>query len=342
MNNKGREQRARKNTLVKAIFGLLGLGALALPGQGQTEAVSFTRQGNVIQVAIGGRPFTTYSFDPETAKPYLQPIRNAKGVIVTRGFPIGDTIPAGHEHDPSLEPHQRGMYFGHGDINGFNFWAEEVFSKYYGSGYHSAFGRMVFRKIEEIQGGAAFASIRATFDIVGPDGKPFAEEVQHFIFRGDSNSRSIDCEFIVRAGQKPVEFGDTKEGTFALRLAPELDAPTGIMVNSEGGEGEAQIWGRRANWVDVDGLIDGQALGVAIFDHPKSFRHPTYWHARGYGLLAANPFGLRDFYHDPHQDGSYMIPAGGSIQFKYRVFVHDGNYKQAHVAQKYAEYAANE
>jgi hypothetical protein len=342
MNNKGREQRARKNTLVKAIFGLLGLGALALPGQGQTEAVSFTRQGNVIQVAIGGRPFTTYSFDPETAKPYLQPIRNAKGVIVTRGFPIGDTIPAGHEHDPSLEPHQRGMYFGHGDINGFNFWAEEVFSKYYGSGYHSAFGRMVFRKIEEIQGGAAFASIRATFDLVGPDGKPFAEEVQHFIFRGDSNSRSIDCEFIVRAGQKPVEFGDTKEGTFALRLAPELDAPTGIMVNSEGGEGEAQIWGRRANWVDVDGLIDGQALGVAIFDHPKSFRHPTYWHARGYGLLAANPFGLRDFYHDPRQDGSYMIPAGGSIQFKYRVFVHDGNYKQAHVAQRYAEYAANE
>ena len=113
MNNKGREQRARKNTLVKAIFGLLGLGALALPGQGQTEAVSFTRQGNAIQVAIGGKPFTTYNFDPKTAKAYLQPIRDAKGVIVTRGLPIGDTIPAGHEHDSSLEPHQRAMYLGH-------------------------------------------------------------------------------------------------------------------------------------------------------------------------------------------------------------------------------------
>ena len=342
MNNKEREQRARKSKLVKAIFGLLGLAALALPGHGQTEAVSFTRQGNAIQVAIGGRPFTTYNFDPKTAKAYLQPIRNAKGVVVTRGFPVGDTIPAGHEHDPSLEPHQRAMYFGHGDINGFNFWAEEVFSKYYGKDYHSAFGRMVFRKIEEIRGGPASGTIRATFDLVGPDGKPFAEEVQYFIFSGDSNSRSIDCEFIVRASQKPVKFGDTKEGTFALRLAPELDAPTGIMVNSEGGEGEAQIWGRRANWVDVDGVIDGQSLGVAIFDHPKSFRHPTYWHARGYGLLAANPFGLRDFYRDPHQDGSYMIPVGGSIQFRYRVFIHDGNYKQAHVAQRYAEYAANE
>ena len=71
------------------------------------------------------------------------------------------------------------------------------------------------------------------------------------------------------ASQGPVKFGDTKEGTFALRLAPELDAPTGTMVNSEGGEGEAQIWGKRANWVDVDGVIDGQSLGVAIFDQPE-------------------------------------------------------------------------
>jgi len=308
MNNKGREQRAQKNKLVKAIFGLLGFAALALPGHGQTEAVSFTRQGNAIQVAVGGKPFTIYNFDSKTAKAYLQPLRNAKGVIVTRGFPIGDTIPAGHEHDPSLEPHQRGMYFGHGDINGFNFWAEEVFSTYYGNGYHSAFGRMIFRKIEEMRGGPASGTMRATFDLAGPDGKAFAEEIQQFTFSGDTHSRSIDCEFIVRSAPGPVKFGDTKEGTFALRLAPELDAPTGTMVNSEGGGGEAQIWGRRANWVDVDGVIDGQALGVAIFDHPKSFRHPTYWHARGYRLLAANPFGLRDFYHDPHRDGSYTIP----------------------------------
>ena len=151
MNNRGREQRVQKSKLVKTVCVLLGLAAVALPGHGQTEAVSFTRQGNAIQVAIGGKPFTTYNFDPKTAKAYLQPMRDAKGVIVTRGFPIGDTIPAGHEHDPSLEPHQRAMYFGHGDINGFNFWAEEVFAKYYGSGYHSTFGRMVFRKIEEMR-----------------------------------------------------------------------------------------------------------------------------------------------------------------------------------------------
>jgi hypothetical protein len=234
------------------------------------------------------------------------------------------------------------MYFGHGSINGYDFWSEEVFAKYYGPSHPSNFGRMVLGKIDEMRSGPSSGTIRATFDLVGPDHKPFAEEVQQYTFSGDSNSRVIDCEFVFRATLGPVKFGDTKEGTFALRLAPELDAPAGSMVSSEGGIGEPQIWGKRANWVDVDGTIDRRALGVAIFDSPKSFRHPTYWHARGYGLLAANPFGLSYFFKDPHQDGSYTIPAGKSIEFRYRVFIHDGNYKQAHVADKYNEYAASQ
>jgi hypothetical protein len=331
-----------QNNIVLTMVALTGMVLAALPGRGQAEAVSLTRQGDTIQVAIGGKPFSTYKFDPKFAKAFLQPLRDANGVVITRGFPTGDTVPAGHEHDPSIEPHQRDMYFGHGSINGYDFWSEEIFAKYYGPSHPSNFGRMVFRKIDEMRSGPSSGTIRATFDLVGPDHKPFAEAVQQYTFSGDSNSRVIDCEFVFRATQGPVKFGDTKEGTFALRLAPELDAPAGTMVSSEGGLGEPQIWGKRANWVDVDGTIDGRALGVAIFDSPKSFHHPTYWHARGYGLLAANPFGLSFFFKDPHQDGSYTIPAGESIEFRYRVFIHDGTYKQAHVADKYNDYAASQ
>jgi hypothetical protein len=316
--------------------------AFTLPARGGAEAVSFTRQGDTIQVAIGGKPFTVYHFDPKTAKAYLQPLRDANGVIVTRGYPIGDTIPAANLHDPSLEPHQRAMYFGHGNINGYDFWSEEVFKKYYGHAETSRWGRMVFRKIDEMRGGPSSGTIRATFDLVGPDHKPFATETQEFTFRGDKGSRTIDCRFVIDADHGPVKFGDTKEGTFAIRLAPELNAPQGTMVDSKGGQGEAQIWGKRADWVNVDGAIKGHTLGVAIFDSPKSFRHPTYWHARGYGLLAANPFGLSFFFHDPKQNGSYTVPAGKSINFQYRVFIHDGNYKQAHVAEQYNKYAAHQ
>jgi hypothetical protein len=174
MKGMGRKRGEPKSKIVMTVLMLVGLAPAALPVHSQSEVVSFTRQGDTIQVAIGGKPFTIYNFDPKTAKAYLQPLRNASGVIVTRGFPIGHTIPAEHEHDQNLEPHQRAMYFAHGDINGFNFWSEEVFSKYYGHEYHSAFGRMVFRKIEEVRGGPLFGTIRATFDLEGPDRIPFA------------------------------------------------------------------------------------------------------------------------------------------------------------------------
>jgi hypothetical protein len=329
-----------RNTVTKVL--LLSVVAALRPvsGRGQAEAVSFMRRANAIEVFIGGKPFTTYYFSPNVAKAYLQPLRDTRGIVVTRGFPVGDAIPANHEHDPSLEPHQRPMYFAHGDIGGYDFWTEQVFAKYYGHAGNSRWGRMVLRSVDEMRAGSDSGTIRATFDLVGADQKPIGEETQQFTFHGDPHSRVIDCEFVIRAKHGALKIGDSKEGTFAIRVAPELDAPQGHMVNSEGGEGEPQIWGKRATWVNYDGMIDGQSLGIAIFDNPRSFRHPTHWHARGYGLFAANPFGIKAFTRDPAQDGSYTIPGGQSVRFKYRVLIHEGNYKDAHVAEQYKEYVA--
>ena len=330
---------------IKSVDQLLMLVVLALyslPGYGQAEAVSFTREGYTIEVSIGGKSFTSYHFEPDTSKAYLQPLRSAHGLVVTRGFPVGEAVPVEHEHDRGFEPHQRPMYFGHGDTGGYDFWTEEIFAKYYGSDFKGRWGRMVLRKVEKMRNGSNSGTIRATFDLLGSDHKPFAEESQEYTFSGDKDSRVIDCQYVIRANHRPVKMGDTKEGTFAIRVAPELTAPIGRMVNSEGAEGEPEIWGKRANWVDYDGVIDGQTAGIAIFDSPKSFRHPTYWHARGYGLFAANPFGIKQFRHDPMQDGGYTIPAGKSIRFRYRVLIHDGNYKDARVAEKYRQYAAHQ
>jgi hypothetical protein len=112
------------------------------------------------------------------------------------------------------------------------------------------------------------------------------------------------------------------------------------MVNSLGAEGEKAIWGKRADWVNYDGKVEGEDVGIAVLDHPKSFRHPTTWHARGYGLFAANPFGLRDFTRDPNQDGSWTIPEGKSLTFRYRVIIHHGDYREAHIGEAYQKYAA--
>jgi hypothetical protein len=197
----------------------------------------------------------------------------------------------------------------------------------------------VFRKLDEMHSGAESGDVRAEFDLVTSEGQVIAAEGQAYSFKGDEHSRTIDCEFTIVANHGPVKMGDTKEGTFAIRVVKALDSPPGRMVNSNGAVGEKAVWGKRADWVDFYGTVAGEEVGIAVFDNPKNFRHPTYWHARHYGLLAANPFGLKEFTHDRHQDGSYTIPAGQSLALRYRVLIHEGDYQQARVADAYRQYA---
>jgi hypothetical protein len=112
------------------------------------------------------------------------------------------------------------------------------------------------------------------------------------------------------------------------------------MVNASGASGEKGIWGKRSNWVDYYGRVAGEDVGLAMFDHPSNLRAPTYWHARAYGLLAANPFGVRPFTGDRRQDGRYTIPAGDSLILRYRVLIHHGNPSEAGVAEAYRQFAA--
>ena len=303
------------------------------------QNVEVQRKDKQIEVTVGGKPFTTYYFDPAVAKPYLMPLRSAQGTIVTRGYPVGNEVPPGSERDKSFEPHQRPLYFAHGNIDSLDFWGEEVFAKYFSDHGKQDYGRMVLEKIDETRGGD-LGVIKAEFSLQGPGGRVIGDETQAFTFRGDDHTRIIDCEFTVRATHGPLTFGDSKEGTFGIRVAKELNSPPAHMVNSQGAEGEKAIWGKRAEWVDYDGKVEGEEVGIAVFDHPKSFRHPTTWHARGYGLFAANPFGLRDFTRDPNQDGSWTIPEGKSLTFRYRVVIHHGDYKAANIAEAYQKYAA--
>jgi hypothetical protein len=331
-------------TMVRTAGQLCLVGLLLMPQRSAApgaESVQLTRYGNSVDVSIGSRPFTTYYFDPAQAKPYLQPLRSATGTIVTRGFPIANDVPEQHQKDRSLEPHQRDLYFAHGDLNGLNFWAEEAFGRFYGQ-QEMPFGRTVFRTLQDVKSGPESGSLRAEFTLEGPGAKAIGGETQQFTFAGDRSTRTIDCAFTLKADHGALTIHDTKEGTFAIRVAPELNSPPGHMVNARGGEGEPQIWGKQAEWVNYDGTIGKEQVGIAVFDNPANFRHPTTWHARGYGLFSVNPFGLRAFTNDPKQDGSHTIPQGGTLTLRYRVLIHGGDYKQAGVAEAYRHYAAGQ
>jgi hypothetical protein len=194
-------------------------------------------------------------------------------------------------------------------------------------------------KLDEMKSTGTSGSIRAEFNLVGPDGKSIGGETQGYVIRGDAQERIIDCEFTIQARDVALKMGDTKEGTFAIRVAKPLEEPTGRMLNSNGAVGEKDIWGKRADWVDYSAKVAGESLGIAIFDNPANPKHPTYWHARGYGLFAVNPFGEHDYYNDPKRDGSITIQPGGSLTFRYRVVIHHGNAADAKVAEAYSAYA---
>src|SRR5271166_2672936 len=151
------------------------------------QAVEVNRRGDQIDILIGGKAFTTYCFGPASAKPYLFPLRSAQGTVVTRSFPMVGDIP-GEDHD---EPHQRAIYFAHGDINGYDFWGEAEFARW---SRHpaSTFGRTAFRKLDEMRGGPDSGTVLAEFDLETFDGKVIAAETQAYSFRGDEHVRIID------------------------------------------------------------------------------------------------------------------------------------------------------
>lgn len=312
----------------------LAVVLLAIPLWAQ---VKLTQHPDRISVEIDGKPFTEFFFGPETPKPYLHPLRAASGTIVTRLYPMAKVEGEAYDH-----PHHRGLWFTHGDVNGFDFWANEPNPK------RTNLGRVALNKILTVKEGSQSGAIAAEFDWRDPQGTVLLREKREMLFHGHPSLRILDLDITLTA-VSAVKFGDTKEGTFAIRLAPWLEEPhprapaspprTGRMVSSEGKQTEKEVWGSRAAWVDYFGETQGEKLGVAIFDHPANPRHPTYWHARAYGLFAANIFGLRDFLRDQTKDGSLTLAPAESLRFRYRVVIHPGDYRTAGIAEMYKAYA---
>ncbi len=290
--------------------------------------VEFRQSAGQIEISIDGKPFSALYFGEEAPKPYLSPLRSASGIIVTRLFPMEKVEGETRDH-----PHHRGLWFTHGDLNQVDFWANEPGGK-------GRKGRVKLEKIHSVKGGKKDGSIRASFLWVDDAGEPLVRELRTMTFYSDPSLRVLDFDATLTAVKRAV-FGDTKEGFFAIRLRDSMKerGGTGRMINAEGKSGMREVWGKASPWVDYSGTLDGEKLGVAIFDHPQSFRHPTYWHARDYGLFAANAFGLHDFFNDKTKDGSHALEPGQSIRFIYRVLIHPGDTESAGIAGRFAEFA---
>jgi len=278
--------------------------ALALLITNLNAAVVLTKLDGRIEIAIDGKPFSTFYYGPEAPKPYLHPLRSASGKIVTRRFPM-EEVPSDNK-----DRHHRGLWLGYKDINGFDFWENEF------SYSNPKAGEVVMRSVNIVDG-----TIAATFNWLAPFGEAILVEQRTMSFRGDAATRVVDLDITLRS-VGTTTFADSKDGFFAVRQTEALaEKSSGTLTNSNGGRKMKETWGKQANWIDCSGELDGEKLGVAIFEHPSSFRSPPRWHVRDYGLLAANPFGSHAF--DPDAaPSSVTLKPGDTVRLRYRVVVH--------------------
>ncbi len=291
-----------------------------------SQGVDITAQDGKVSVEINGKLFTEYHIT-DVPRPYFYPVIGPTGAPVSRNWPMKNAPHEAHDH-----PHHKSLWFTHGDVNGVDFWADGETK-----------GKIVHDKFLEITSGPKVGVIKSQDNWVTADGKLVCTDTRTHRFYNRPDGQMLDFEVTVHASEGELTFGDTKEGSMAIRLAPTMrlkgEVGQGHIVNSAG-DRDGNTWGKRAAWCDYYGPVEGQIVGVAIFDHPENPRHPTWWHVRDYGLFAANPFGVHYFEKKPAGTGDLVVPAGEDITFKWRFYIHRGNEIEGKVAEHYREYAS--
>jgi hypothetical protein len=309
-----------------------------------------------VEVTVDGRPFTAYVWPERLAKPVLYPIRSAHDTLLTRGFPLDPRPGERVDH-----PHQVGFWFNYGDVNGVDFWGNSEAIK---PDERARMGEIRHRKIVKMRSGSGQGELEVLSDWVLPGGGVGLEEQTRFVFRAASGSRSIERLATLTAKGGKVTFGDTKEGMLGLRVARALEHPadkpevftdasgkptpvpvldnagvTGVYTSSEGVTGDA-VWGKRARWMALTGRVGHEDVALVLLDHPKNPGHPTYWHARGYGLFAANPFGAKAFTNETAKAPAHSIEVGAQARFRHRLVILSGPFSAKNAEAAWQAFAA--
>ncbi|GAA3993575.1 PmoA family protein [Mucilaginibacter dorajii] len=310
----------------------------AFAQKSELVTVTGSKTDNKVEVLIGGKPFTTFLYPDSLEKPVLYPIRTADGIVVTRGFPL-DPKPG----DPTDHPHHIGLWFNFENLNGLDFWNNSYAIP---KEKKSVYGWIRTDRILETKSGrVGVLTYHANWTNQQKD--VILEETTRFEFSGTVNQRIIDRVTTLKASVDAT-FNDAKDGMLGLRLAHDLQMPAtedqkftddkgnvtivkagtdkianGNYLTSAGKTGN-DAWSTRGVWCKVYGKMGADSVSIAIIDHPQNPNYPTFWHARGYGLFAANPLGEKVFTNGKSAKNLHLN-RGESVTFKYRIVISNGD-----------------
>lgn len=272
-----------------------------------------------VRIEIGGKPFARFVYrDPEIRRPYFCDLREPGGVQVTRAHPpVEGKDPTDHG---TFHP---GLWLAFGDLSGSDFWRNKA-------------------RVEHVQyGGPGLVRDASRFVVknryLSEAGEPLCTEVCRVAVwsRPAGTLLLVDSE-LSPAGEELV-FGDQEEMGLGVRLATPLIVTKGGRIrSSEGKENEKAIRGTNAAWADYSGMVDGRRVGVCLMPDPENFR-PSWYHARDYGLLVANPFGRNAL--AGGEKSAVVVKKGETLRLRYGVLAHGSkDAAGADVAAAYADY----
>jgi len=292
---------------------LMILLCAAAPLSAADDAVTLKGDAGQVEAYIDGEHFATFlpNFKGEAPKPYFYPVRAPDGTILTR--PI--------ERKGDDHPHHKGIWLAVDEVNGVDFWAEK--------------GKIVTGKLRLLKSGGPSKTLAVTNDWQNPNGKTeVTEQTRITIYP----NRVIEYDITFKAGKKPVEFHDTKEGLFGFRMVNAMrEREGGTVVNSRGEKGSSKSWGKPAKWIDYYGPVQGKTFGVAIFDHPDNFR-PSRYHVRNYGLFSISPFGEKAYSKGKNPPKPVTLKPGETLRLRYAMYIHAGDTKSANVGDVYRKW----
>ena len=312
-------------------------------------------QARRVDVSIDGKPFTSYIWPTTLKKPVLYPLRTARGTIITRGYPLEPWPGERIDH-----PHHAGLWFNYENVNGLDFWNN---SDAIPAERAPKMGTIVQRAIVAAKSGSQDGELDVEADWVTFEKKVLLNERTHFVFRGGPGFRSVDRITTLQALDEKVSFPDEKDGMLGLRVIRALEIPSdkpevfsdasghattvakldntgvnGTYLTSEGKKGDA-AWGTRGRWCNLSGMVGDEPVTITIFDHPGNPGFPTYWHARGYGLFAANPLGQKVF-SNGKEELNFALAPRASATFRYRILISSAILTPEATEAAYKEFAA--
>lgn len=272
-------------------------------------SVRWVEDGESLSLFDGEQLVFSYLFR-SGKKPIIYPLVGPSGQLLARDYPMKPAAEGG----TTDHIHQRSMWFTHGEVNDIDFWSEGAGS-----------GEIVHQSLTSKSVKDNAASFSATAKWQTPDGKALLAETKTITIRSTEAGREIDFAIELQALADEVHFGDTKEGSFGIRVPDSMmvDRKLGGKIINEQAQFDKDTWGQRSPWVDYSGPVAGETAGVTVLEHPASFGYPSRWHVRTYGLFAANPFGEFHFVGGDKTDG-VRLKKGDAIKLKYRVILHDG------------------